>query len=176
MTLPRRRLWIPMIALAGVASLGRAASARESDAAGLGEGDLTACKEIALRASMLMDANDTEGLVALFTPDLEFVRPATYPAVAIRGRPALRDAIVARGPDFVSRHLFTNSLADPLSDGTVRVRSYFTHFSGQRSPGGEPIPMDHALRSLGEYDDTLVRTLEGWRISRRVARFVFGGL
>jgi hypothetical protein len=119
MTLPRRRLWIPM--LAGVASLGRAASAREADAAAPREQDLTACKEIALRASMLMDANDTEGLVALFTPDLEFVRPATYPAVAIRGRPALRDAIVARGPDFVSRHLFTNSLADPLSDGTVRV-------------------------------------------------------
>jgi hypothetical protein len=42
MTLPRRKLWIPMITLAGVASLGRAASARESDAVGPGERDLTA--------------------------------------------------------------------------------------------------------------------------------------
>jgi hypothetical protein len=126
---------------------------------------------------MLMDANDADGLVALFTPDLEFVKPSTYPAVSIRGREQLRAVIAGRSPRFVSRHVCTNAIADWLGPDSVRVRSYFTHYSGTLqagAPGG--LPIAEALRSVGEYDDTLRRTHDGWRIARRVGHFSFGGL
>lgn len=176
MTLPRRGLWIPSMMLAAAAGLPRSAWGRPRPAPDALDPDLAACRELVLRASMRMDANDAEGLASLFTPDLEFVRPATYPEVTIRGRQALRDAIAARPATFVSRHLFSNSLAERVSADRIRVVSYFTHFSGQRGDADQPIPMEHALRSLGDYEDTVVRTSEGWRIARRVARFVFGGL
>lgn len=172
MKLPRRGLWAPSMLLAAAAVPRRA----QAGAAPGAEDDLAACRELVLLASMRMDADDADGLAALFTPDLEFVRPATYPAVVIRGRQQLREAIRARPAGFVSRHIFSNSVAERLSPDRVRVVSYFTHFSGQREDGERPIPMEHALRSLGDYEDTVARTADGWRIARRVARFVFGGL
>ena len=177
MTLPRRGFWGAALALASLPLAGRAADNAAGDAvANPLDADLAACRDLTLRASMRMDANDADGLAALFTPDLEFVRPATYPEVAIRGRAALKAAIAARPPAFVSRHIFSNSVADRLGPDEVRVVSYFTHFSGMRTDGAAAIPMEHALRSLGEYEDRVVRTPGGWRIARRVAHFVFGGL
>ena len=177
MKLPRRGLWSAALALAGAPLAGQAAdrASRVAPAAPL-DADLAACREVTLRASMRMDANDADGLMALFTPDLEFVRPATWPEVVIRGREQLKAAIAARPPGFVSRHIFSNSVADHVGPDEVRVVSYFTHFSGTRTDAAAAIPMDHALRSLGEYEDRVVRTPDGWRIARRVARFIFGGL
>ena len=177
MKLPRRGFWGAALALASLPLAGRAADAAPGGAAAQApDADLAACRDLALRASMRMDANDADGLVALFTPDLEFVRPATWPEVVIHGRAQLKAAIVARPTGFVSRHIFSNSVADRVGPDEVRVVSYFTHFSGTRTQGAAPIPMDHALRSLGEYEDRLVRTPDGWRIARRVAHFIFGGL
>jgi hypothetical protein len=169
-----RRRVSGLLTLGGLATLSAGAARADPERA---SDDLVTCRELTLRASMLMDANDAEGLVALFTPDLEFVKPSTYPEVSIRGREQLRAVIAGRSPQFVSRHVCTNAIADRLGPDSIRVRSYFTHFSGTRPVGATgALPIADALRSVGEYDDTLSRTGEGWRIARRVGRFSFGGL
>jgi SnoaL-like protein len=138
---------------------------------------LADCRDVALRASMLMDANDADRLVALFTEDMEFVKPSTYPEVSIRGRAQFRAIIATRPAGFISRHICTNAVADRTGADSVTVKSYFTHFSGTRPPGsGAALPIADALRSVGEYEDRLVRTTGGWLIARRTGRFMFGGL
>ena len=124
---------------------------------------------------MRMDANDVDGTIDLFTPDLEFIRPSSYPDLPIRGHAELRAAMHERPEDFVSRHVCTNQIVDRLDHDRVCVRSYFTHYSGTREIESEAsLPISEALRSVGEYEDILVRTSAGWRIAKRVGRFVFG--
>lgn len=157
---------------AGAANDKRGANMTQAEADILAE-----CRELAVRASMLMDAGEADAMVALYTEDLEFVRPSTWPEVSIRGRTQFRDVIARRPSSFVSRHLFTNMIADRTGPDAVRVRSYFTHFSGTRQDGSDAaLPMDSALRSVGEYDDHIVRLDGEWLIARRTGRFLFGGI
>jgi hypothetical protein len=138
---------------------------------------LTACERIILQAALLMDSNRAEELVALFTKDCEFVRPSTYPDVAIRGRAEFREVIEARDPRMVSRHVSTNIVARRTGPAEIAVHSYFTHFRGYRDIGSDtPIPIVDTLRSMGEYHDLLIPVGREWQIRRRVARFIFGWL
>lgn len=138
---------------------------------------LTICKEVALRASMFMDASDADGLVSMFTEDLEFTIFWTAPEGAMRGREELRGLITRRSKDAVSRHVCTNAIADRVAKDEVRVRSYFTHYKGSGVPDATgALPLAGALRSVGEYDDRVVRVGDRWLIARRKGRFVFGGL
>ncbi|KEQ53905.1 nuclear transport factor 2 family protein [Sphingobium chlorophenolicum] len=136
-----------------------------------------ACARIVTLASLHMDANDADALVRLFTEDLEFVRPSTYPDVAIRGRAELHAAIAERDRHMVSRHIASNIAPYRVSADRIVVKSYFTHFRGWRDIGSdEPIPITETLRSMGEYEDHLVCADGEWLIARRVAKFLFGGL
>jgi hypothetical protein len=59
----------------------------------------------------------------------------------------------------------------------VCVSSYFTHYSGERaSDSDDAVPILGALRSVGEYEDHLIRTAQGWLIAKRIGRFIFGGV
>lgn len=182
MTVSRRKFFaLPaaggLLMVAGPAHAG-AANDKQGTNMTQAEADiLTECRELAVRASMLMDAGEADAMVALYTEDLEFVRPSTWPDVSIRGRAQFRDVIARRSSSFVSRHLFTNMIADRTGPASVRVRSYFTHFSGTRKDGSEvALPIDSALRSVGEYDDQIVRIAGKWLIARRAGRFMFGGI
>lgn len=137
---------------------------------------LAACIDICVRATMHMDHGDAPAMAELFTDDLEFVRPSTFPNVAIRGRGELLAAMAARGSDSVSRHVASNFVATRIAHDVVTVDSYFTHFRGNRTPAATPVPLADALRSIGEYRDRLAFRDGRWRIARREARFIFGGL
>ena len=139
--------------------------------------DFADCIQAATAATFYMDANDADALVRFFTEDLEFVRPATYPEVAIRGRADLHATIAGRDPNMMSRHVVSNFVPRRIAEDEIEVRSYFTHFRGQRPDGSEaPIPIEDALQSMGEYRDTLRRVGGRWLIARRVARFIFNAL
>jgi SnoaL-like domain len=136
-----------------------------------------ACIHAVTLASVYMDANDADALVQLFTEDLEFVRPSTYPDVAIRGRAELHATIAERDRRMVSRHVASNIAPRRVSEDRITVKSYYTHFRGWRDVGSdEPIPIADTLRSMGEYEDHFVRVGREWLIARRVAKFLFGGL
>lgn len=138
---------------------------------------IRACKNVTLRASMLMDADDCDALIALCTSGFEFVRPSTFPDVSIKGAEALRVAMRARPAGFVSRHICTNQIVELSGETVATVRSYFTHYSALRTTSANgAVPIAEALRSVGEYEDVVVRTAQGWRIARRTGRFIFGGV
>ncbi|WP_176594232.1 nuclear transport factor 2 family protein [Sphingobium sp. EM0848] len=135
------------------------------------------CIQTVTLASVYMDANDADALVQLFTEDLEFVRPSTYPDVAIRGRSELHAVVTERDPCMVSRHVASNIAPRRVDDRHIVVKSYFTHFRGWRDVDSiQAIPIDDTLRSMGEYEDSFVLIEGKWLIARRVARFLFGGL
>ena len=129
-----------------------------------------ACRELVLRAAAAADANDPAALASLFTDDAVLVRPNAEP---LRGREAIRQAYAQRAPDRITRHLVSNSLVTALSPLEASVRSLVLLWTGQGSdeagPQGRPA---HARQLVGEFDDELRLTAEGWRIARRVARFV----
>lgn len=179
MTVSRRKFFA-LPAAGGILMAAGSAEAKEKRGTNMTQAEaeiLAECRELAVRASMLMDAGEADAMVTLYTEDLEFVRPSTWPEVSIRGRAQFRDVIARRPASFISRHLFTNMIADRTGPEVVRVRSYFTHFSGTRKDGSEAaLPMESALRSVGEYDDRIVWMGGKWLIARRTGRFLFGGI
>lgn len=109
-----------------------------------------------------VDRRDWDLLDTVFTPDAV----ADYAGAVITGLPdirALMDAFNSgSGP---SLHLFGNVVVDPDGPDAADARSSVRAFhQGAGSRAGL------TYEAFGRYEDRLVRTAAGWRISRR--RFV----
>ena len=129
-----------------------------------------ACRDLVVRAAACIDAQDYEAFAALFLPDGELQRPGDPP---LHGRNAILAAYRARSVDRITRHVVTNTLVSFESDGVARVGSLVLLWSGSHaSPAGPFGRPAQPRRVLGEFDDRLVLVSEGWRIARRIARFV----
>jgi ketosteroid isomerase-like protein len=120
------------------------------------ERDITA---VALRYCRTIDTNDWPGLAQVFTPD----------ATALLGSPPVLeglDAISARieaalGPLDDSQHLVGNH--EVVVDGDQATHRCYLHAQHiRRVDDGSP---NYIV--AGRYEDDLVRTLDGWRISHR---------
>lgn len=137
-----------------------------------------ACERVALLASNFMDACEFERMVELFTEDCEFVRPSTFPTGLLKGRHGILELAKKRPNDLVSRHVCSNIVVSVISERKAVAHSYFLHFAGRRAPQAlnAALPIENTLRSVGEYDDQFELTPAGWRIAKRVGRFVFGGI
>lgn len=129
-----------------------------------------ACREIVLRAAAAADAGDASTLAALFAADGLLERPNAVPQ---RGREAIRQAYASRPSGRLTRHLVTNTLVDIIAPGGARATSLVLLRSGNAndSPGPHGRAAD-ARQIVGEFQDVLVATGEGWRIARRTAKFV----
>jgi len=105
------------------------------------------------RYAHIVDDADFAQLTEIFTPDVEFDTSA-FGNQPLRGvGPVIDSYVDARHP--VAHHVTTPVVStDP--DGTVRVRSKVLSLLG----GG--------LCGSGTYDDIVVKTPDGWRISKRV--------
>jgi len=108
--------------------------------------------------------NGTGSLYAsIFTEDAEFHGPPAVPGGTpfdAKGRDALRKfAVPGRGSAYV-RHFMANHLIEPSADG-ARGKVYLLVID---------IGMDGKQTSVnmgGHYEDTYVKTAEGWRIKTR---------
>jgi 3-phenylpropionate/cinnamic acid dioxygenase small subunit len=103
----------------------------------------------------LCDDGDLEGLEAVFTPDVVYDVTALGGGV-LKGVDGLRDAALALGDVNPVGHHVTNVVVRDAEDGTVRARSK-----------GLGVNADGTVGSV-TYDDTVVATGAGWRISHRV--------
>jgi hypothetical protein len=103
----------------------------------------------------VFDGRRWDDLDKVFTPDC-VVDYSSSGRGELRGIPALRQHMVDN-PPLVLSHIFTNPCAF-LEAGEVRARSTLLG----PVPDGPPW--------TGTYDDVLVRTDHGWRISQRVVR------
>ena len=129
-----------------------------------------ACQDTVIATARAVDAQDHAALAQLFTPDGILVRPDGQEA---QGRAAIEAAYAARDPDRMTLHLLTNFRVEPLGHGAARascaVLLRTSRHSAEGGPRGRPAD---AAQLLGEFQDELVLTPEGWRIRRREARFL----
>ena len=100
-----------------------------------------------------LDVDDTEGMIALFTPDGEF---RTY-GTTFTGPDGLR-RMLSGAPKGL--HLAGRSVITPTGYGAT-VRSQLVFF-----------PADRAPHRLAVYDDEVVPTAAGWRFRVRDCRFL----
>ncbi|MFH7336503.1 nuclear transport factor 2 family protein [Streptomyces sp. KHY 26] len=102
----------------------------------------------------LVDDGDLGRLEELFTPDVVY-DVSDLGGGRLLGVAAVREAALALGAGNPVAHHVTNVVVGESADGRVRVRSK-----------GLGVMADGSCGSV-TYDDTVVRTPEGWRICHR---------
>jgi len=121
------------------------------------------------RIAQLADTGDLDEYLTCFTDDAVWAMPDN-PAVGMtanekRGQAEIlagareRRASGLQGPGTNSRHVLTTQAIDVESDTRATARSYFLFFG---STSTTP-----TLRTMGQYDDVLVRSDRGWQLAHR---------
>jgi hypothetical protein len=79
----------------------------------------------------------------------------------------------AARPRRASRHIVANVLVTLEGETRARASSQILLFTGSAAEDGDP-PIQSTTRPLiGSYDDTLVKTTDGWRFTERRGRLDF---
>ncbi len=128
-------------------------------AAVLAEDVRQACRDLVLDYAYYRDRPDAQGFANVFAKDGELtVLGETFAGkAAIAAR--LKDA--EEGPSF--RHLMSTIRIFPVDADTATGVSYVTVYS---APPGETTV--EGFLGVGEYHDEFVRTVDGWKIKKRV--------
>lgn len=122
------------------------------------------CQRLVAAYARFIDINETDRLMALFTPDamVQFGDRAFEGIEAVRGMYA---ALAQRNTGAMA-HVTTNVWIEPIDADTARGGAYYSAFWGQ-VPAGETGPAKHAGGLIGRYSDEFRKTPDGWRFSRR---------
>jgi 3-phenylpropionate/cinnamic acid dioxygenase small subunit len=126
-------------------------------------------RTVLARIAQLADTGDLEEYLTLFTEDAVWGMPDN-PAVGMtanekKGHAEIlagaqeRRASGLQGPGTESRHVLTTIAIDVESEDRATARSYFLFFA---STSTTP-----TLRTMGQYDDVLVKSERGWQLARR---------
>ena len=126
-------------------------------------------RTVLARIAQLADTGDLEEYLTLFTEDAVWGMPDN-PAVGMtanekKGHAEIlagaqeRRASGLQGPGTESRHVLTTIAIDVESEERATARSYFMFFD---STSTTP-----TLRTMGQYDDVLVKGERGWQLARR---------
>jgi 3-phenylpropionate/cinnamic acid dioxygenase small subunit len=126
-------------------------------------------RTVLARIAQLADTGDLEEYLTLFTEDAVWGMPDN-PAVGMtanekKGHAEIlagaqeRRASGLQGPGTESRHVLTTIAIDVESEDRATARSYFLFFA---STSTTP-----TLRTMGQYDDVLVKGERGWQLARR---------
>jgi 3-phenylpropionate/cinnamic acid dioxygenase small subunit len=121
------------------------------------------------RIAQLADTGDLDEYLTCFTEDAVWAMPDN-PAVGMtanekRGHAEIlqgaqeRRASGLQGPGTESRHVLTTIAVTMDGDARATVRSYFMFF-GTTSTAP-------ALRTMGQYDDVVVKGERGWQLAHR---------
>lgn len=153
----RREVLLLAGAAAGAGTFPQIASAQTSQAGKLSADDYMEIQQLYARYTHALDGADAEGYAALFTPDGSFNK--------VVGRDALIAFVKARDPALAVRHFHANVVIMASPEG-ARGTCYNLFVDAGRSPPA----------AIGEsrYDDTLVKTGDGWRFKTRVNRIEAG--
>jgi len=117
------------------------------------------------------DRGDVEGFVGLFAPTASITVPE-HPSFT--GHDALRASIQALAASGVTfRHITTNGLIEATSADAARGSCYLVVFNSTAPADGDGWRPMSLPSTVGQYDDTFVRTPQGWRFQSRVLTRVF---
>jgi 3-phenylpropionate/cinnamic acid dioxygenase small subunit len=126
-------------------------------------------RTVLARIAQLADTGDLAEYLTLFTDDAVWAMPDN-PAVGMtanakRGHAEIlagaqeRRASGLQGPGTDSRHVLTTIAIDVESEDRATARAYFLFFG---STSTTP-----TLRTMGQYDDVLVKGERGWQLAHR---------
>jgi 3-phenylpropionate/cinnamic acid dioxygenase small subunit len=126
-------------------------------------------RTVLARIAQLADTGDLEEYLTLFTEDAVWGM-TDNPAVGMtanekKGHAEIlagaqeRRASGLQGPGTDSRHVLTTIAVNVESEDRATVRSYFMFFA---STSTTP-----TLRTMGQYDDVLVKGEHGWQLAHR---------
>jgi hypothetical protein len=111
--------------------------------------DATEILDLLTRYAHVIDNRDWAHADDVFTPDVQFGRNPAFGTGIAQLSALLGDAPATHG------HNTTDIILDQRADGTIRAWSKFFIVRGDGTVGS------------GDYQDTLVRTADGWRIAIR---------
>ena len=127
------------------------------------------CERLIKHYVNLNDAQDWEGVAALYTEDALFKRPSGGDAIV--GRGAILASFLARPPR-VQRHVIANVVVEV--EDADNAHAFCAILLYQGDPVSEGLPAMSANSPLvGWFCDKLVRTAEGWRFAERVGGLDF---
>ena len=126
-------------------------------------------RNVLARIAQLADTGDLDEYLTLFTEDAVWGMPDN-PSIGMlanerRGHGEIRAGAEERrasglqGPGTNTRHVLTTTAVHLESETRATVRSYFLFFASTTT---EPV-----LRTMGQYDDVLVRGEHGWQLAHR---------
>ncbi len=128
-----------------------------------------ACEDVVMAAARAVDAQDYHALSALFTDDGELVRPG---GTRLWGRQAIFASYAAKDAARLTQHIVSNLQVTVDSVTTARSRCVVTLWTTQRgqmlTPQGRQAD---TMQQIGEIEDELLHTPDGWKIKRRRAQF-----
>jgi hypothetical protein len=131
-----------------------------------------ACERLIKHFAQLNDAQDHDGIAALFVEDARFSRPLA-PDDYFEGREAIR-AMFRDRPKRLALHIMSTILIEQTSANTARGRCYLTYVSNSDASAVQPASLEGAPM-YGQFDDEFVLTDEGWRFSLRRGSVVLKG-
>lgn len=125
--------------------------AQESKSRSFTTQDYIDIQQLYARYNYIIDAGDVEGYVALFVPEGSFNKFVGHDGL----RTFMKNRVAGN-----RRHWNTNLVITPTPEG-ARGAVYLMFVDvGLKPP---------AITGAGKYEDTLVKTSEGWRFSKRMS-------
>lgn len=128
------------------------------------------CERAFLQIARFTDQGPHHAIAQFFTEDGEFDRDGTV----LRGRAALLDLYAKRPASLMTRHLVSNVIVSPLSNEQAVCHAYATIYRFRTADGSSPVPpvTCEGPESIAEYEDQMVKTDDGWKVSRRVMKTI----
>ena len=125
-----------------------------------------ACERLVYAYSRALDLGDMSAAADCFAENGSFARPMA-PELIIRGREAIRAALLTRPKTLLTKHLATNVTVDVVSRDEARGLSYLTMIS-TTPPSDTAAPWISAGPVyFGEMQDRYVREAGEWRFLER---------
>jgi len=129
---------------------------------------MVACRDLSDRYALAVNTNDVDAFVALFAEDAVWERPG----MAMHGPAEIRAFIAGQfGQARHVRHLNGHCVVDVIDADTGQVRSATTVYEMRDT--GEAVVSLPPPALIAEYETTMVRVGEAWRIRRHKASVRF---
>jgi 3-phenylpropionate/cinnamic acid dioxygenase small subunit len=128
--------------------------------------DKDAIRELLARYCFLLDGYKLKEFAALFTADGEWISRNGQAAGPEAIERLLRGLVPEPAPGKRRKHFTANILIDLTGDGAAVVSNFLVVRDSETGP---------VIAVAGTYDDTVVRTNEGWKFkSRRLSHDIAG--
>lgn len=127
------------------------------------------CARLITAYCLLIDVNDYERFLDLFTDDADWFRPFGQPPM--KGKAQFREYLDSRDKSILLRHVPSNIQVDVVDERNATGISYVTAYRCPNYKNGVA-PMEGPF-IMCEYRDRFAKTPNGWRISWRNTVVIF---